>query len=63
MTLKIFYRSEADLSIQIQTYLKDVCLIIAFCVTEIHTVFRGLIFWPFSFIPPVALPNKNTCQI
>ena len=38
--------------------LVDVCPLIANCVTEFETVFRGRIFWRFSFITP----NKNARQ-
>ena len=31
-------------------------------VTEFETLFQGLIFWRFLFLPPIA-PNKNTHQI
>ena len=40
---------------------KDVCPFIADCVTEFEAVFRGLIFWRFLLIRPIA-PNKSTHQ-
>ena len=30
---------------------KDVCPFIAYCVNEFKTVFHGLIFWRFLFLP------------
>ena len=41
---------------------KDVCLFIAYCVTEFETVFRGLIFWQLLCLPPIAA-NIYTHQI
>ena len=40
----------------------DVCPFIANCVPEIETVFHGLIFWLFLFLPPIVA-NKDTRQI
>ena len=37
---------------------KDIWPFIAYCVTEIETVFHSLIFWKFLFIPPIV-PNKK----
>ena len=38
------------------------CSFIAYCVTEYKTVFRGLIFLQFLFLPPTA-PYKNARPI
>ena len=32
------------------------------CVTEFETIFRGLMFWRFLFLPQTA-PTKSTSQI
>ena len=38
---------------------------IAFYITKFETVFHGLIFWAFLFIPPIApvikIPAKYNC--
>ena len=42
---------------------KDVCPFIAYCMSELRpSVFRGIIFWRFLSLPPIA-PNKRTAQI
>ena len=40
----------------------DVCPVFVFCVNGFETVFRGFIFWRFSFLPPIVT-NKSDRKI
>ena len=50
------------LTIQRNQHTKDVGPFVAYCVTELEIVSRGLTFWQILFLPAIV-PNMNTRQI